>query len=241
MGTEKEEDMKELFTMLLIALQRSDGEGNQNEDIILKDALCVLIESLAKQPNQDVAKQIWCNLQQPEESESLPDKSKKEITPRIYISYNWDDEAYCRTFVKALHENTTVPIWVDYEKTDELEDSWEYAAPAIESATVIIVLASSAYVCSNYSYQELLYATLKSSSSSEKKKFIVVNIESDLYLKQTWMSSLLEEKIEIEHNHDTEELARKVADQDPLSNKKKHVLVSCSSGFATQSSVCILM
>ncbi|CAF1462011.1 unnamed protein product, partial [Adineta steineri] len=136
MGTEKEEDMKELFTMLLIALQRSDREENQNKDIIL---------NLAKQPNQDVAKQIWCNLQESEDSESLPDKSKKEITPRIYISYNWDDEAYCRTFVKALHENTTVPIWVDNEQTDELEDSWEYAASAIESATVIIVLASSAY------------------------------------------------------------------------------------------------
>ncbi|CAF4110447.1 unnamed protein product, partial [Adineta steineri] len=131
------------------------------------DALCVLIESLAKQPNQDVAKQIWYNLQQPEGSEPLPDKSKKETTPKIYISYNWDDEAYCRTFVKALHDNTTVPIWVDIEQTDELEDSWGYAASAIESATVIIVLASSAYVCSNYSYQELLYATLKSSSSNE--------------------------------------------------------------------------
>ncbi|CAF4022837.1 unnamed protein product, partial [Adineta steineri] len=100
---------------------------------------------LAKQPNQDVAKQIWYNLQQPEGSEPLPDKSKKETTPKIYISYNWDDEAYCRTFVKALHDNTTVPIWVDIEQTDELEDSWGYAASAIESATVIIVLASSAY------------------------------------------------------------------------------------------------
>ncbi|UJR19307.1 hypothetical protein I4U23_022436 [Adineta vaga] len=40
---------------------------------------------------------------------------------------------------------------------EELEDPWEYIAPAIKSATIIIILASSFYANSNYNRQELTY------------------------------------------------------------------------------------
>jgi hypothetical protein len=203
--------------------------------------LCILIKSLAKQPKQDVAKRICYNLKLSDASKSPSNKSKKEKSPKIYISYNWDNEDFCAEFINYLRKYTKVPIWVDYEQMDESEDPWEHLPSAIESATVIIVLISSAYIESKYNRPELSYATTKIKSSDEEKCFIFVEAEADFHFNGDWMENLPGEKKTILYNDNIDELARDVANQGPLSKNRKYALVSCSSGIHPQSRVCTVM
>ncbi|UJR18511.1 hypothetical protein I4U23_005418 [Adineta vaga] len=164
--------VKSLLNIILCISNYKEYRSVLTDDVFLG----VIIESLSKQPRQAVAKRIWSNLNHSENSKSFLNKLKKDKTTEIYISYNWTDGEYCRKFVKSLREQRKFSIWVDYEETDENEDPWDYVAPVIESATVIIILASSAYAYSKHNRQELNYA-MRSELSGEKKNFIAVNIE----------------------------------------------------------------
>ncbi|UJR19308.1 hypothetical protein I4U23_022437 [Adineta vaga] len=239
---EDESDLDKLVvkSLLNIFLCISNYEQYRSE---LRDDLFLytLIEILAKQHKQGVAKRIWSNLNIVKPTKVLLDKIKQEKTPKIYISYNWADEKFCRSFVDFLHQNISIPIWVDYEETDENEDPWDYVALAIESATIVIMLASSFYANSKHNHQELTYTLEKIKSSTEKKHFIVVVIEDKFRFTPLRMNNLLEIDETISYDENPENLARKVADLEVLSKDNKQTFVSCSPHIVTQSSICILM
>ncbi|CAF2831534.1 unnamed protein product [Rotaria sp. Silwood2] len=201
--------------------------------------LCVLIESLAKKPKQDVAKRTWFNIQLLSNLNSSPNESKIDKDPMICISYNWADKEICKSFVKNLRNFTSVTIWVDYENVDETDAIWDFIAPAIDSATIIVVLASSAYDDSRTNRQELIYAMSRARLHNKGLRFIVVDIEVNFKFNREWMRNLLEDKERISYKDKTEEMAKEVAIRVLLS--KNNSLITCTSGTTTQSRVCTIM
>jgi hypothetical protein len=236
------DDLEKLVVKSLLNIILCISNYKQYRDELYSHVfLCILIESLANQPYQDVAKRIWCNLQQLEDSKSLPVRSKKEKTPRIYISYNWTDENFCKLFIDALRKRTNLPIWVDYEHTNELQDPWEFVAPAIDSATIIIVLASSAYGQSRSNCQELTYVMAKMQPSDEEKSVIIVETVSDFKFNRDWMNNLLKKHDKISYHNDIDELINNVANHSALFKHRKHLLVPFLSADAMQSQVCTII
>ena len=197
------------------------------------NSLYILIETLAKQRDQNVTKRIWSYLEKHEDS-------KKQKTSRIYVSYNWADEEFCKLFIDALRKCTNLPIWVDYEHTNELQDPWECLAPAIDSTTIIIVLVSNAYGQSKSNCQELTYATAKMQSSGENKPVIVIEAVPNFKFNRDWMNSLLNEREKIPYQDNIQELASNVANDTALSKHRKHSFIPFSSNNVTQSQVCTI-
>jgi hypothetical protein len=211
------------------------------DQLNVQDFLRILIEALARQPGQDVAKRILCNLQQSRDSKSSSDRSKKEETPSIYISYNWADEEFCKTFVDALRRYTSLPIWVDYEQTNEFQDPWETVASAIDFATIIIVLTSNAYIQSKSNRQELTYAMSKTQPSDEAKSVIIVEALPNFKLNRDWIHVLLKDREPIPYSKDTDKLAKDVANHGILYKYRKHVWIPFSFNNTTQSRICTIM
>ncbi|CAF1570757.1 unnamed protein product, partial [Adineta steineri] len=160
------------------------------KQLIDNHQFCLIIESLANRPKRDDAKRIWCNIQQI----MSPNERKKEISSRIYISYDRTDEEFCKEFVKELRKRTTIPIWVDYENVDLSDDMWEYVSPNIISTTVVIILVSTAYSESTDKFQELSYIISTNKSRDEKNGLIVVATESNFNFNRSWMKELLHDK-----------------------------------------------
>lgn len=173
-------------SLLKILLHISNYEHYRTE-LAKDDYLCVNIESLAKRPRQDVAKRIRRNLQ-PQTSNN--EENIKE-SPGVYVSYNWADEKFCKDFVQKLTPKIKIPIWVDYDEVEIWDDLWEYLEPAIQSATVIIVMVSTAYGQSSTNFQELNYAMFTNTLRNNSKQFIVVHAESVFEFNRSWMKEWL--------------------------------------------------
>jgi hypothetical protein len=201
------------------------------------DFFYILIETLAKQSGRDVAKRIWCNLQIYKNSKSSSDRLEKENPSMIYVSYNWTDNKFCEKFVDKLKEQTNIPIWVDYEKADELQDVWECLEPAIHAATIVIILASIAYSQSKSNYQELNYIK----SWEKSKSIIIVETVPNFQFNREWMHSLLTGKENIPYNISTDELVKTVANHSALSRKKNHSSPPSTVDGNTPSRMCTVM
>lgn len=157
------------------------------------DQFCVLIEGLSRRSKQDIAKRIRGNLKLDEKPKDELPLFRIEKKPMIYISYNWSDIKFCRLFVDKLSKITKIPIWVDYEHASWFDDMWDHIAPAIENATTIIVLLSSAYCDSKTNFQELSYAVALAKSKSCDKIDSIFFVETDdgIQNKREWITGLL--------------------------------------------------
>ncbi len=209
-------------------------------DLVSHKSLYTLIETLAKQPNQDVAKRIWSYFQKYEDANLTSDKLEIEKTPKLYISYNWADRNFCKLFIDALRNCTDLPIWVDYEKMNGLQDPWECVASGIDSATIIIVLVSTTYGQSKSNRQELTYALAKTERSNEKKTVIIVDTVPNFKFNRDWMKNLLEKYDKIPYHDNFNELADQVVNHSALFKHKKHSLIRFLSDNGTQSKVCTI-
>lgn len=231
--------VKSLLDIILCISNYKEYRKELNSNVNLS----ILIEVLAKQSGQDIAKRISSNLQQqPEDENSSSDKPKKEKTASIYISYNWTDQEFCESFTEVLRDKlTNLPIWVDYEQTSGMQDPWECSVPVIESATIIIVLASDAYSQSRSNRQELTYAMLlKNYSSDEEKSVIIVEARPNFKLNQDWMSFLLRDRKIISHSDNPNDLVNEVIKDIAFSKYKKHPSVPVSSDNVMQSQLCTI-
>jgi hypothetical protein len=114
-------------------------------------------------------------------------------------------------------------------------------APAIDSATIIIVLASSAYGQSRSNCQELTYVMAKMQPSDEEKSVIIVETVSDFKFNRDWMNNLLKKHDKISYHNDIDELINNVANHSALFKHRKHLLVPFLSADAMQSQVCTII
>ncbi|CAF1146237.1 unnamed protein product [Adineta steineri] len=135
------------------------------------------------------------------------------MSSKIYISYDHTDEEFCKEFVKELRKSTTIPIWVDYENVDLSDDMWEYISPNIISATVIIILVSTAYGESTDKFQELSYIISTNKSRDEKNGLIVVATEPNLNFNRSWMKDLLHDKTMVPYENNIGQMAWNVCEQ----------------------------
>ena len=234
-------------SLLNILLYISNYEEYRVE-LCKHDQFCVLIEGLSKRSEQNITKRIWCNLNLIKNPEEPFPQLKVKKQPMIFISHNWSmkDMRVCISFVEELKKLTDLPIWVDFEELGYFEDSWDDIALAINQATVIIVLLSSAYCESPINFQELTYAVTLSEArtQSEKSSFIFLEIENDTAKKREWISKLIsnlsKENEIISYDKDQHQMALKVVEQNTcLKNKRE--LIRHSTGTAAQSRVCTIM
>ncbi|UJR20242.1 hypothetical protein I4U23_023373 [Adineta vaga] len=212
---EPDELEKRAVKYLLKILLQISSYPEYVKQLIDNNQFCIIIESLANRPNRDDAKRIWCNIQQI----IVPNKPQKEMLPMIYISYDSTNEDFCKTFIKELRKKVTVPIWVDYEKVDLGEDMWEYISPVIISATVVIILISTAYEDNTDKFQELSYIISTNKSRHETKGLVVVTTEPDFNFKRSWIKDLLYNKIVILYDDNVSYMASKVSEQIGMSKK----------------------
>ncbi|CAF4340496.1 unnamed protein product, partial [Adineta steineri] len=187
---EPDELEKRAVKYLLRILLQISSYPEYLKQLIDNNQFCIIIESLANCPKRDDVKRIWCNIQQI----MLTNERKKEMSSKIYISYDYTNEEFCKEFVKELRKRMTIPIWVDYENVDLSDDMWEYISPNIESATVVIILVSTAYGESTDKFQELSYIISTNKSRDENKGLIVVTTEPNFTFNRSWMKDLLHGK-----------------------------------------------
>ncbi|CAF4455340.1 unnamed protein product [Rotaria socialis] len=217
---------------LLRILLRISYHKQYKKYLVGDDAFCVTIQSIAKRPKQDVAKRICCNLQL-----KLPqDESKIAASSMIYISYNWTDEEFCKNFVNALSGSISViPIWVDYERMELWDDMREYSFQVIESATIVVVIMSTAYAASKTSYKELNYAIEAAKNSTTNKKIIIVEAEPKFKCHRSRMSGWLKENVVISYDDNIGNMVSRVHECIERSNNAQ---ITCLPLINTQSQVC---
>ena len=175
----------------------------------------IIIESLKNRPKQNEASRIWCNIQQ-----KIPSyEAEEEKTERIYISYDWADEDFCREFIKKLREKITIPISVDYEGVELSDETGDYSSRMIESATVIVALVSSSYGESTDKFIEISYIISSNKSRDEQKSLILVKAEPNFKFNRYWMEDLFKEKALIGYDDNIGDMADKVCEQIVISNK----------------------
>ncbi|CAF1481552.1 unnamed protein product [Adineta steineri] len=185
------------------------------KELIENNQFYIIIQSLANRSQRDDVKRIWCNIQQI----MIPNVPKKEMSPMIYISYDYTDEEFCREFVKELRKKSTIPIWIDYENVELCDGMWEYVSSTILSATVVIILVSTAYVESTDKFQELSYIISTNKSRDENKGLIIVTMEPNFNFKRSWMKDLLHDKIMIPYDNNIGYMASNVCEQMGVSKK----------------------
>ncbi|CAF1074757.1 unnamed protein product [Adineta steineri] len=206
---EPDELEKRAVKYLLRILLQISSYPEHLKQLIDNHQFCIIIESLANRPKRDDAKRIWCNIQQIMST----NEQKKERSSKIYISYDRTDEEFCKEFVKELRKRTTIPIWVDYENVDMSDDMWEYVSPNIISATVVIILVSTAYVESTDKFQELSYIISTNKSRNEKNGLIVVATEPNFNFNRSWMKDLLHDKTMISYENNIDHMVWNVCEQ----------------------------
>ncbi|CAF4170462.1 unnamed protein product [Adineta steineri] len=206
---EPDELEKRAVKYLLRILLQISSYPEYLKQLIDNQQFCIIIESLANRPKRDDAKRIWCNIQQI----MSPNEQKKEMSSKIYISYDYTDEEFCKEFVKELRKRMTIPIWVDYENIDLSDDMWEYVSPNIISATMVIILVSTAYGDSTDKFQELSYIISTNKSRDEKKGLIVVAIEPNFSFNRSWMKDLLHDKPMVPCENNIDHMAWNVCEQ----------------------------
>jgi hypothetical protein len=212
---EPDELEKRAVKYLLKILLQISSYPDYLKQLIDNHQFCVIIESLANRPRRDDAKRIWCNIQQI----VSPNESKTKMSSMIYISYDYNDEEFCKEFVKELQKKTTIPIWVDYEKVELCDEMWEYVSPIIISATVVIILVSTAYGDNTDKFQELSYIISTNKSRDEKKGLIVVATEPNFNFKRSWMKDLLHHKTAVPYENNMGHMASKVCEEIGVAKK----------------------
>ncbi|CAF1199303.1 unnamed protein product [Adineta steineri] len=206
---EPDELEKRAVKYLLRILLQISSYPEYLKQLIDNHQFCIIIESLANRPKRDDVKRIWCNIQQIMST----NERKKEMLSKIYISYDYTDEEFCKEFVKELRKRMTIPIWVDYENVDLSDDMWEYISSNIESATVVIILVSTAYGESTDKFQELSYIISTNKSRDEKKGLIVVATEPNFTFNRSWMKDLLHDKTMVSYENNIGQMAWNVCEQ----------------------------
>ena len=234
-------------SLLKILLYISNYE-NYRAELIKHDQFCVLIECLSNRSEQNIVKRIRCNLNLASNCKELSSQQKVKKQPMIFVSYNWnwDDIAICLSLVHELNKLTDIPILVDSEKLGLFEDNLDDISLAIDRATVIIVLLSSAYCESPINFQELTYAVTRSRTelSSERSSYIFLEIEKDTTKKREWLSNLVKDLSKeneiISYDKNQHTLALKIIEKNTFL-KSKRELIAHSTGTAVQSRVCTIM
>ncbi|CAF4082043.1 unnamed protein product [Adineta steineri] len=216
---EPDELEKRAVKYLLRILLQISSYPEYLKQLIDNHQFCIIIESLASRPKRDDAKRIWCNIQQIIST----NEQKKERSSKIYISYDHTDEEFCKEFVNELRKRTTIPIWVDYEHVDPSDEMWEYVSPNIISATVIIILVSTAYGESTDKFQELSYIISTNKSRDETKGLIVVATEPNFSFNRSWMKDLLHDKTMVlyENNIDHMIWNQQTPNPNPIKSEKR--------------------
>ncbi|CAF1380654.1 unnamed protein product [Adineta steineri] len=206
---EPDELEKRAVKYLLRILLQISSYPEYLKQLIDNHQFCIIIESLANRPKRDDVKRIWCNIQQIMST----NERKKEMLSKIYISYDYTDEDFCKEFVKELRKRMTIPIWVDYENVDLSDDMWEYISPNIISATVVIIFVSTAYGENTDKFQELSYIISTNKSRDEKKGLIVVATEPNFTFNRSWMKDLLHDKTMVSYENNMGQMAWNVCEQ----------------------------
>jgi hypothetical protein len=145
----------------------------------------------------------------------------------IYVSYDWADQEFCKGFVNDLRGKITIPIWVDYEHIEFSDDMWEYLSSKITSATVIIVLVSTAYGQSIDKFQELSYIISNNKLRDEQNGLIVVQTEPNFKFNRSWMRDLLKDKTVLHYENNIGNITYKVRDHIVVSKKSFFKCLSC--------------
>ncbi|CAF1503244.1 unnamed protein product [Adineta steineri] len=205
------------------------------------DFFCILIEILAKQHNQDIAERIWCNLRLEKDPKPLSDKSEKQNPPMIYVSYNRNDKDFYKNFTGKLAQHTDIAIWAPSEKAGESQDLWESLEPAIDAATTIIILASSAYAHSKRNHQEFNYIISKIKPSEETASIIIVETDLQFQFYGQRMHSFVTEENAVIYTGDDDQLVKKVANHSALTRKKKYTSTLSTLNTNAPSSICTIM
>ncbi|CAF1283325.1 unnamed protein product [Adineta steineri] len=206
---EPEELEKRAVKYLLRILLQISSYPEYLKQVIENKHFCIIIESLAKRLKSDDVKRIWCNIQQAVST----NEPKKEMSSKIYISYDSTDIEFCKEFVTELHKRTPISIWVDYDNVKLSNDMWEYISPNIISATTVIILASTAYGESTDKFQELSYIISTNKSRDEKKGIIVVATEPNFNFNRSSVKDLLHDKTMIRYENNIDHMAQNVCEQ----------------------------
>ena len=185
----------------------------------LKDNIqfCVIIKSLKNRGKEDEAWHNWYRIKQ----NISHNKPKEDNTPRVYVSYDSADEEFCKGFIKELRKRITVPISADYEDEESSDETWD-------SATVIIVLMSTAYGDSSDELLEISDNISTNKSSSDQQSLIVVEAEPNFQCNQDWMRNLLQDKTWIIHDNNIGSMADEVCMHIVDSNMSLVRYVTCS-------------
>ena len=208
--------------LLKILLQIS-SYPEYSKELTDNNQFSVIIKSLTNRPKQNEAKRIWFNLQEITPS----DEPTKEKASMVYISYDRTDEEFCKDFVQKLREKIAIPISVEYENVELHDDTWEYSFQAIESATVIIVVVSTAYGESTNKFQELSHVISTNKSRDEQKILIVVKAEPNFNFNRHWMQEWLQEKTSIPYDTNLDNMVREASEQIVVSKKPLTKCLPC--------------
>ncbi|CAF1367021.1 unnamed protein product [Adineta steineri] len=98
---------------------------------------------------------------------------------------------------------------------------WEYVSPNIISATVIIILVSTAYGESTDKFQELSYIISTNKSRDETKGLIVVATEPNFSFNRSWMKDLLHDKTMVLYENNIDHMIWNVCEQISVSKKPR--------------------
>ncbi|CAF1271033.1 unnamed protein product [Adineta ricciae] len=110
---------------------------------------------------------------------------------------------------------------VEYEQSDDFKDPWECVTPAIESATMIIIIAPSTSADSEYNRQELRYVVGDTDHTMEKKLFIMVECEPTFQFSISRIKTFLKDYETVPYKRSIEVLASTVADRLLISKNKR--------------------
>ena len=144
----------------------------------------------------------------------------------IYISYNWANKNFCTKFFVELSKSTEIHIWVDYKKADWLYDMWDHIAPAIENATLIIVILTNSYCDSKVNFRELSYAVQRPEAHFESKR--------------EWMRNLSKDQNTVSYNAEMHDMVNEVLEHE-LFQKQINALNTYSSDITPQLRICTIM
>ena len=185
-------------------LRKISRDPDYQKQLTQNNEFCIIIECLASHPKQYVANAIYLQIQ------SEPSPSESTLSD-IYISCDWNDQGFCQQFVKELRRKISKPILVDDKNVELDDDTWEHSSVMIDSAVVVIILASTAYAENTDKFQELSYITSTCNKSrNTEKRLIVVEAEPDFSFNGFWMSNLLRDEPRIPYEDNISKMASKV-------------------------------
>jgi len=238
MFNQNADDLEKLVieSLLEIILSLSNIETYRRE-LLSHSTLYIFIQSLSKQQGHDVAKRIWTNFEIEEKKIKPSDTTVKQNAEGIFISYNWANRSFCKKFVEELREVIAIPVWVHDESTSQVQDTWESIASSINSATIMIVLVSTAYGQSASNHLELVYAC----SIIGKESIIAVEAESNFTFNRSWLEVRLADFKKYPYIEDPKSFVDGIVNNnDTLAKYRKPTSTLNQSDKSIQSSVCTI-